>query len=129
MRKLIIRSLTVVLTALTVLSFEGCYYDTEDTLYPPTGGCDTTNVTYNAKIKPIVDASCATAGCHNAAAASAGYDLSTYSGVKASVDDGSFYGSINYDPNFSKMPKNGNQLDQCSISKIKIWIDAGALNN
>jgi hypothetical protein len=129
MRKLMIRSIALLFTAVVVLSLGGCYYDTEETLYPPTGVCDTSNVTFSGTIKPIVDTYCATPGCHDAAAASAGYDLTTYAGVWASVDNGSFLGSIDYDPNYSKMPKNSNQLDKCNITKIKTWINAGALNN
>jgi hypothetical protein len=119
----------LLLFVFAIISFEGCYYDTEETLYPPTGVCDTANVTYSGTIKSIVQTNCNTSGCHDAVTASAGYDFTTYDGLKGAADDGSLYGSITYDSNWSAMPKNGNKLDKCSITKIKIWIDAGALNN
>ncbi len=101
----------------------GCYYDNEEYLY---GTCDTSNVTFSKDIKPIIDANCI--NCHSAGA----IDLTNYNGVKAKVLDSTLYKSISYSysgANSSKnMPSSG-KLDDCSISKVKAWIDGGALNN
>jgi len=45
------------------------------------------------------------------------------------VDGGNLFGAITHNPSRSPMPKDGAKLDTCSITKIKIWIDKGALNN
>ncbi len=47
-----------------------------------------TPVTYQY-LKPFFDGKCATSGCHDAATAAAGYDMSTYAGVitRASADN------------------------------------------
>ncbi|MFN5346248.1 MAG: hypothetical protein ACK44N_12455 [Bacteroidota bacterium] len=101
----------------------GCYYDNEEYLY---GTCDTKNVTFSKDIKPIIDANCI--NCHNGGA----IDLTNYSGVKAKINDSTLYKSISYSytgANSSKnMPSSG-KLDDCSINKVKAWIDEGALNN
>tara|TARA_Y100000589_G_scaffold325106_1_gene362401 strand:+ start:24263 stop:24925 length:663 start_codon:yes stop_codon:yes gene_type:complete len=89
--------------------------------------CDTTNVTYSNQIATILNNYCT--GCHNTNNASGGWDLSNYNGVKASVDAGRFWGAVNWEPGFSAMPKNGNQLSVCDLRAIKLWLDAGAQNN
>lgn len=89
--------------------------------------CDTTNVTYLTTIKPIISNKCQ--GCHSSSSAGGGYDFSTYAGIKARVDDGRLWGSVNYVPGYSAMPKNGIKLSTCELAKIKKWIDAGAPNN
>ncbi|HPG11952.1 MAG TPA: c-type cytochrome, partial [Chitinophagaceae bacterium] len=90
-------------------------------------GCDTTQFTYTATIKPIIVNYCQ--GCHNGTAAQGGIDLSTYNGVKTKIDDGRLWGAINHLPGYSPMPKNGNKLADCEITQIRKWIEAGSPNN
>jgi len=89
--------------------------------------CDTLNVTYAVTIRNIISNKCQ--GCHNGAGASAGIDLSTYTGVKAKITDGRLWGAINHLPGFSPMPKNGAKLSDCEITQVRKWIDAGSPNN
>lgn len=89
--------------------------------------CDTSNVTFAATVHPIFHQTCV--GCHNATTANAGFDFSTYAGVNASINAGKLMGAINHESGFKPMPQNGNKLDQCKIDQIRIWIDAGALEN
>lgn len=109
----------------------GCYYDNEEALYPVLDqACDTTAVTFAKSILPILQTNCY--GCHGtsqAAASGNGIDLETFSSLKQVVVSGRFYGAIIQDPNRSPMPKGGFKLDTCPITKIKLWIDKGALNN
>jgi cytochrome c5 len=110
---------TVVMTSLTT----GCYYDNEEYLY---GICDTANVTFSKDIKPIMDANCI--NCHSGGA----IDLTNYVGVKAKVTDSTLYRSISYSYSGSNSSKNmptAGKLDDCSINKVKAWIDEGAINN
>jgi hypothetical protein len=90
-------------------------------------GCDTSNVKYSTHIKPLIQNACQ--GCHNAANAGGGIDLSAYSGVKAIADNGKFFGSVSHNSGYSPMPKNGNKLTDCQINMVKIWINKGALQN
>lgn len=91
------------------------------------GPCDTLNVTYNAVVKPVLQAKCV--GCHSGTSASAGINLSTWAGVNASAQAGSLTGSINHLPNYSPMPKSGPKLPACEIRQIEIWVSQGAPNN
>ncbi len=91
------------------------------------GGCDTENISYASFVQPLIQNTCQ--GCHSGGAPSAGIDLSTYQGVKGVADNGRLYGAISWQSGFVNMPFNGNQLPDCTIDKIKSWIDAGAPNN
>lgn len=91
------------------------------------GGCDTTNISYANDIVPILTNSCV--GCHSTGNPSTSVSLDNFNGVQAVALSGQLYGSLSWQSGYSPMPKNGNQLANCEIEKIKAWIDAGALNN
>jgi len=91
------------------------------------GQCDTQNMSFASNIRPIIQNSCQ--GCHSGTAPSGGINLSTHNGVAAVANNGRLYGAVARQPGFVAMPFGGNQLPQCSIDKIKSWIDAGAPNN
>lgn len=101
-----------------------CYKDNKESMYPPVGSCDTSNTTWSKDIQPMVQASCARSGCHDASA-SAGIDLSGYTGTKMIVDNGSFLRVVEA----GSMPKGAAKWDDCSISKLRRWINNGASNN
>ncbi|MEZ4826540.1 MAG: c-type cytochrome domain-containing protein [Bacteroidia bacterium] len=91
-------------------------------------GCDTTNIPgYAAVIRPIIENKCL--GCHSGNSPQGGISYSSYNGVKATADNGTLYGSIAHISGFSPMPQGGNQLPECEITLIKMWIDDGAKNN
>lgn len=90
-------------------------------------GCNTTNMSFANDIQPILTNKCV--GCHSGSSPSGGISLNTYNSVNNVVASGQLYGAINWEANYSNMPKGGNQLPQCEIDKIKSWIDAGAPNN
>ena len=117
---------SLILVTLLGLLFSGCYYDVEEELYPTNGVCDTTNVTYSSTIAPILNSSCNS--CHSGSAPSGNIDLSNYSNVKLQADNGALYGSMSHDPNWSQMPQGGNKLDDCTLQKVKVWIDKGVPN-
>lgn len=119
-------------TALCLLGFAGagCYNDNLEDMYPGTGGnCGLDSVTFSATIQPIMNQSCAVAGCHDAGTAMAGVNLSNYAGVQASANSGRLIGTINHSSGFSPMPKNGDKLDDCKLSQIQKWVSDGAPNN
>lgn len=106
----------------------GCMWDKADAPVPipppPPTECDTTNITYDSTIVPILQSNCY--GCHNSSIASGGINLTTYSGVLAVVNSGQLWGSVNFNSGYTGMPYNGNKLSDCDISQIGIWINAGA---
>ncbi len=117
---------SLILLTILGLLFSGCYYDVEEELYPNNGVCDTNNITYTLTIAPILNQQCNS--CHSGAAPSGNIDLSNYTNVKLFAEDGSLYGSVSHNPNWSQMPQGGNKLDDCTLLKVKTWIDKGSPN-
>ena len=107
----------------TIVLSAGCYKDNKESMYPSVG-CDTTNITWNKDIKGIVSKSCAISGCHDVTA-SGGYNLGAYTGVKNMVDNNRFIAVLEA----GSMPKNASKLDNCTINKVRRWINTGALEN
>jgi len=58
------------------------------------GSCDTTQFTYAAVIKPIMDNKCA--GCHKAGNLGGNVDVSSYNGTKVVALNGKLLGSISH---------------------------------
>ena len=121
----------LVVSILSVLSFESCYYDKADLLYPGgEGPCDTSLVAkYSTEVLPIMSVSCNTGGCHNTIDAASGVILDTYNGVKAQALTGRLMGSMNHANGFSAMPKGAGKLTNCTLEKIQQWINSGTPNN
>lgn len=94
---------------------------------PNVAGCVTENMSYSVDIAPVLDTYCV--GCHGGNVPSGGIDLSHHAGVKSVADNGRLFGAITWTTGFSPMPQGGEKLPDCTIDKIKTWVDAGALNN
>lgn len=120
--------LLILLLAAAALA-TGCYNDNRETLYPVTGSCNTTAVSYSNTLKAITLQSCAFAGCHAGAAPSSGIDLSTYDGLKGIANSGLLLGTIRHQSGYSPMPKGADKLSDCVISQYAAWVAAGAPNN
>ena len=89
--------------------------------------CDTTAVSYSGFIAPLFSTFCA--GCHSGGNPSGGLSLNSFNGVKAVALNGRLVGSISWSSGYQSMPQGGNKLTDCSINKIKAWINDGAPNN
>lgn len=123
------KNLNLVLLIIAGLSLiiQSCYYDNQQEIHPSnTASCDTTAITYANQIKTIIQTQCP--NCHSGTSPSGGINLDTYEGVKTVVANGRLYGAINYTSGFRPMPPT-QKMSDCEINSIKIWMDAGALNN
>ena len=109
-----------------LLSGAGCNFDNEEDLYPDTG-CKTDDVTYSAVIAPIMQANCNV--CHAAGIQLGGVILDSHNKVLVQVNNGRLLGAIKREPGFSPMPQNQPKLPDCTIEKIEVWIQNGALND
>lgn len=120
---------TTLVTLFAFLSFEGCYYDNEEDLYPIDPGliCDTVNVSYQNTVKAILETNCV--GCHTGSFPNGNQLLDNYQSVADIANTGKLFGVINHENGFKSMPPNVNKINDCDIDKIKSWIDAGAKNN
>lgn len=91
-------------------------------------GCDSTvTATFAAVVYPIVERNCV--GCHNATRADGGVRLHTHAEITTSVNNGSFMGTIEHQPDYPVMPTSGVKLSDCDISLLNQWIANGALND
>lgn len=108
---------------LFIVLLSSCYYDKEDLIYGDQD-CDTSLVGFSADIKPIIESSCATVGCHVQGGAGIGI-MENYEQIKSKVDDNSFMRRVitNQD-----MPPSA-RLSDCQIQHIQAWLAAGAPNN
>jgi len=127
-----IRSKQVIILFLGIFLFSACYYDKKDQVYPQVvvATCDTSNITYSVTVTNILNTSCN--NCHGTASANvsgAGILLNTYASVKPYVTNGKLINSILQNGQASPMPKNMAKLDQCTINKLTLWVNKGALNN
>lgn len=121
-KRLIMDKLMQALKFMVLIALSACYYDSEEELYP-NQTCDTSDITFQAVIKPIVDANCALSGCH--VPGTGRVDYTTYQGIKIVADDGRLRQRVVIE---RTMPPSG-PLSACDRSKIEIWLDQGALNN
>jgi hypothetical protein len=106
-----------------------CYYDKADFLYNQGGNnCDTlTTISYGGIVRPLLEQQCYS--CHAGARPSGGIAMGTYDTDKAIAINGQLYGTINHVSGYSPMPDGQPKMDDCSIAKIKKWVDDGSPNN
>jgi len=91
------------------------------------GQCVTTGISYSGFVAPLLSTYCV--GCHSGGAPSGGISLTTHADVQAIALSGRLYGAMSWSPGFQQMPRGSAKLPQCTIDKIKGWIDDGAPNN
>lgn len=84
--------------------------------------CDTTDITYNEHIKPIIEGECKS--CHNSTNLSGGVNLESYSAVKDAVQNDGVQEAVNYSGSKAKMPPGG-KMDACRLAQIESWIKEG----
>ena len=87
--------------------------------------CDSASSGFAAVVQPMMDKYCV--GCHAYPNASASVDLSSYLGVKNSINQG-LLKSIDHS-GYYPMPKGGNKLSDCEIAQVRKWIQRGAPND
>ncbi len=110
-----------------LFTLQSCYYDNMEDLYPDSSGCDTTNITYLQSVWPVLQSNCT--GCHQGTAPSGNARLENYNDIVAVVENGKLMGTIRHESGFSPMPKGGNKLSDCDITKLEIWINKGYPEN
>lgn len=104
-----------------------CYYDSEEFLFPQIGACDTTRVSFDTSIVPIVQSHCLL--CHGEVTAGQNgtFKLVNYQNIKDHADR--LVGSVSWETGYVQMPLGLPKLDNCQIEIIRIWVNAGALQN
>ena len=118
--------ITSIVSVIVIAHMMSCEYNNEEELYPMQM-CDTTSVTYQAVIVPIVTQFCYE--CHSGSAPISGILLEGHANLKAMADAGRLIGAIRHLTGFSPMPKDRTSLPECEILKIEKWVNEGALDN
>jgi hypothetical protein len=103
----------------------GCYYDVKTELYG-TPTCDNSVISYNGRIKTIMETNCT--GCHSGNNPSAGIPLTTVAEIKTANNVGVWLCSIQQLEQCSAMPKGG-KLSECEITACQLWVEAGYPEN
>lgn len=124
----------LLIAVVSAITFYSCKDDeepaptTDDT--PTLTFCDSVNATYTKDIKAVMDANCATSGCHeDAATAPKGIKLATYDQVKAASAFPAFLKAIKHEAGASPMPAGKQKLDDNTIKVLECWIDGGTKEN
>jgi hypothetical protein len=116
------KKLPGLITGLIVLAVACSKDDNGDNNNPGTVDCNTINATFAANVNPIIQTSCAKAGCHNAGSANGVGALTTYAQISANKI--AIRGAVSS----GNMPKDAT-LSATQKATITCWIDAGAANN
>ncbi len=104
-----------------------CYYDNVEDLYPQPPACDTSNITFSNDVLPVIEANCI--ACHSGPFPTGNISLETYDDISAIANSGALLGAIRHDDNWSPMPKGGAKLDDCTITKVEVWVAEGTPDN
>jgi len=81
---------------------------------------------YTADIKPILNASCAKSGCHDAFTHQNGVDLSSYGNASDVSRSSSFLGTIEHKSGYNPMPQGANKLSNDKIQLLSCWVANGS---
>jgi hypothetical protein len=84
--------------------------------------CDISNINYEGTIKALFS-SCAIVGCHNSGATAG--SLANYTDAKTMGLGGKLLGALKHQASFTPMPQGAAKWNDCDISKVENWIDAG----
>ena len=121
-------SLFVVTGLLFLFLIPSCYNDNVEDLYPfEAYACDTTNVTYSNTIAPIMETYCNE--CHSAGNPQASVITDNYTDLSVIAKNGQLWKAVSHDPGAVPMPYQRNQLSECNLGKINIWIKADSPEN
>ncbi|MDF1550560.1 MAG: hypothetical protein P1P88_22250 [Bacteroidales bacterium] len=113
---------TVAIIFSTIILFS-CNYYNEEELY---GNeiCDTSNITYDEDIKPILQQNCYY--CHSSSVVYSGnLNLENPEHIRRVVDNGKLLKNIKHEADGDPMPQGGAKLSDCKINKIEKWINLG----
>ncbi|MBD3638710.1 MAG: hypothetical protein HUJ25_15260 [Crocinitomicaceae bacterium] len=112
--------LILTLTLLTTLLIS-CAKNEAGPFVEPNNGCDTTDLSFNVEIAPILQQNCVS--CHNSPQNNG--DFTDYTTVKALADSGILWQRVGVQKD---MPPTG-PLVGCTLEQIEAWINSGAPEN
>lgn len=118
----------MLLSFAALVAVTSCKKDSNSADYAANADCTAivaADNTYTNSIKAILDASCATAGCHNVFSAAEGIDFSDYAKSKNAFQNKKVLCSIHHGSGCTPMPQDKPQLSDSDINKIDCWVKNG----
>lgn len=94
---------------------------------PNWGACDTVNMSFSGDVFPVIQNKCL--GCHSGTSPQGNVRLETHGQISTHASSGRLLGAIDHQQGYTPMPYNQPKLDECTIAKIRSWINDGAQNN
>lgn len=110
------------------MATEACKKESDSSQYLSDAVCtgiDATANSYTNSIKAILDSQCATSGCHDAATAEEGINLSTYASAKSAFQNEECLCAIHHGNGCEAMPYQQSKLEDALIQKIDCWAKNG----
>jgi hypothetical protein len=91
----------------------------------PGSSCDTSHVSFQADVEPILNAYCYPCHSNQNKSFSNGIVLEGYDNFSGWAKTTYLLGTINWRPGFIPMPYGKPKLSDCSINTITAWINQG----
>ena len=111
-------------TLTTLLTISSCKKDTTD--YASQANCTGTTPSYTSDIAGILNAHCATSGCHSAASSRAGINLSGYAAASSQfLNNKDNLIAVHHGSGVKPMPEGEAQLSADVINKLDCWVKNG----
>lgn len=109
----------------SVINFSSCVKDKGVVPVDALANCDTlSSVTYTSFVSGVLANNCTFSGCHNAGSTN---DYTSYAGIKAKVDNGTFNTRVLVEKSMPASYSTGpTSLDPCTLYKLQKWVNAGA---
>ena len=97
----------------------------------PTSNCSPDTVYFQNTIGPLINSTCAMAGCHDATTKASGVNLSAYANIVKYVSAGNAAGSTLYTITKSGSMPRGSvpKYTAAQLTQLQTWINQGAKNN
>ncbi|MET0636719.1 MAG: cytochrome c [Chitinophagaceae bacterium] len=117
---------TLIFAGLSFCLLTSCSGKKEELPVPPVN-CDTTNVRYSTTILAIMNEHCYR--CHTPATNVGGPNLGTYTELALQASNGNLLSSVNHEEGHPPMPMNAGKLNDCDLTRIRIWVESGFPDN
>ncbi len=88
--------------------------------------CNLTNVGFAADIMPIINTNCT--ACHSGSTPNGNVRLTNYTEISTLAQSGYLLDVLTASNGAPQMPTSG-RISDCNIDKIRVWTEAGALDN
>ena len=107
------------------LCLEACVLDDQDVAIPAISPCDSTGVSFQIEVMPMIVENCQ--DCHNHTSAIGNVILESYHDVSRYAFSGSLVFVLEYNSRI-KMPPSG-KLPICKIAQVRNWVAEGVLDH